>query len=53
MPYGRWPDRVKDFRKWANQKVDKGRITDSATGSSKRFRIRKRKRRRRRRMKEE
>lgn len=36
MPYGRWPERVKDFRKWASEKVDKGTITDRATGSGRR-----------------
>jgi len=33
MPYGRYPERVKDFRKWSTDRVDKAKITDSATGS--------------------
>lgn len=34
MPYGRYPERVKPFRKWANEKIDRGSITDSATGGA-------------------
>lgn len=33
MPLGRYPERVKDFRKWSNDRVDKAKINDSATGS--------------------
>lgn len=36
MPYGRYPGRIKDFRKWATTKVDQGDITDRATGSARR-----------------
>lgn len=55
MPLGRYPERVKDFNKWARGKVDKGRITDSATGSrvSPTRRARKNRRKRRRLKKEE
>lgn len=31
MPLGRYPGRVKDFRKWATEKVDQAALTDSAT----------------------
>lgn len=51
MPYGRYPERVKPFRKWASDRVDKATINDSATGS--RFRRRKRRLRRKRRSMEE
>jgi len=55
MPYGRWPERVKAFRKWSNERVDKAQITDSVTGSraSRGGRTHARKRRKRRRKKEE
>lgn len=52
MPYGRWPERVKDFRKWSSQHIDKAKITDSVTGS-KTSRMRRKRRRRRRRKQEE
>lgn len=32
MPWGRYPERVKPFRKWAADKVDKADINDRATG---------------------
>lgn len=53
MPYGRWPDRVKAFRRWAADRVDKAKVTDSVTGSSRSSirRTRGRKMRRRRRKK--
>jgi len=31
MPLGRYPGRVKDFRKWAAEKADNAQLTDSAT----------------------
>lgn len=31
MPLGRFPGKVKDFRKWANEKVDNAALTESAT----------------------
>lgn len=46
MPYGRWPDRVGPFRKWASNHVTKAKITDSATGS-RTFKTRRRRRRKR------
>lgn len=33
MPFGKYPDRVKPFRKWANEKVDNSKLSDSATPS--------------------
>jgi len=49
MPYGKYPERVKDFRKWSTDRVDKAKINDSATGSSGSSKNGKRKRRARRR----
>lgn len=34
MPLGRYPERVKAFRKWAAERIDKASITDSVTGST-------------------
>lgn len=34
MPFGRYPERVKDFRKWASERIDKANINDSVTGAS-------------------
>jgi len=31
MPWGRYPERVKPFRKWATDKVDNSKLSDSAT----------------------
>lgn len=47
MPYGRYPERVKAFRKWSAERVDKANINDSATSksTSKKRRIRRRKKR--------
>jgi len=44
MPFGKYPERVGDFRKWASSKVSRGRITDSATGGVRRRRRRRKKR---------
>ncbi len=33
MPLGKYPDRVKEFRKWATEKVDNSKLSDSATPS--------------------
>jgi len=33
MPLGRYPDRVKAFRKWSAEKVDNSKLSDSATPS--------------------
>jgi len=46
MPYGKYPDRVKSFRKWASSKVDDSKLSDSATPSGARG-FRKRRTRRR------
>lgn len=57
MPIGRFPDRVKPFRKWAQEKMDNAQLSESATphvskaSSMKRgrkWRLRRRKRRNRR-----
>lgn len=48
MPYGKYPDRVKPFRRWAGDQTDKARITDSVTGGRKRsYPMLRRKRRKR------
>jgi len=47
MPLGRYPDRVKAFRKWSTEKVDNSKLSDSATPHS-RVGARKRATRRRR-----
>jgi len=48
MPFGKYPDRVKAFRKWASTKVDDSKLSDSVTPSGRRGfrkrRIRKKKR---------
>jgi hypothetical protein len=36
MPYGNYPGRVKDFKKWSNGMVDKADISNRATSSRKR-----------------
>lgn len=33
MPYGKYPDRVKPFRKWAGDRIDKAEINDRATST--------------------
>ena len=33
MPWYRVPERVKAFRKWAQEKVDSAKLSDSATPS--------------------
>lgn len=54
MPYGRYPERVKDFRKWSTERVDKAKINDSVTGSRASVTRRRRaKRRSKRRLKKE
>lgn len=54
MPYGRYPERVKDFRKWSTDRVDKAKINDSVTGSRVSVtRSRRKNRRSRRRLKRE
>jgi len=54
MPLGRYPERVKDFNKWARGRVDKAKINDSATGSRASLTRRKKRRRRsKRRLKKE
>lgn len=48
MPFGRWPDRVKEFKKWSTGQVDRAKITGSATGSKgSKFHVKRRRRRRR------
>lgn len=34
MPFGRYPEEVKAFRRWAADRVDKATINDRATGAS-------------------
>jgi len=36
MPFGKYPDRVKAFRKWASTKVDDSKLSDSVTPSGRR-----------------
>jgi len=48
MPYGRYPDRVKAFRKWASGKVDDSKLSESATASGARGWRKRRTRRRKR-----
>jgi len=31
MPWGRYPERVKAFKKWATERVDSSKLSDSAT----------------------
>lgn len=52
MPMGRYPDRVKPFRKWAQDKMDNAKLSDSATPSAakrssrgRKWRLKRRKRR--------
>lgn len=42
MPYGRYPGRVRDFRKWASGMVDKSDISNRATSASYRYSHRRR-----------
>lgn len=51
MPYGKYPERVKPFQKWARDKVDNSKLSDSATPSGKRGSVKSATRRRRRRKK--
>lgn len=51
MPYGKYPDRVKPFRKWAQGKMDDSKLSDSATPHGKRGSVKSATRRRRRRKK--
>jgi len=47
MPLGRYPGRVRDFRKWAAEKADNAQLTDSATphvSRASRGKVRRRKR---------
>lgn len=53
MPLGRYPDRVKAFRKWSTERIDKATINDSVTGASRPRPQLRRKRRRKRRKKED
>lgn len=34
MPFGRYPERVKDFTKWSRTQVEKSKLSGSATGAS-------------------
>lgn len=49
MPWGRYPGRVKDFRKWSSSKIDASELSDSATPhrmrTSRKFRRKRRSRR--------
>lgn len=49
MPLGRYPGRVKDFRKWATGMMDNAALSDSATPHVNKASRGKRKRRNRRR----
>lgn len=42
MPYGRYPERVKDFTRWSRGMVEKSKISNSATGASYRYSKRRR-----------
>jgi len=53
MPLGRYPDRVKPFRKWASEKVDASKLSDSATPNGRRGSTKRKMRRRKRRRKKE
>lgn len=33
MPYGKYPERVKAFRKWSQERIDKATINDSVTSA--------------------
>lgn len=55
MPWGRYPGRVKAFRKWAAERTDNAELSDSATPSKwlgRGMSFRKKRRRRRKRKKE-
>lgn len=41
MPYGRYPERVKDFSKWSRTTIDKAKLSGSATAAKRRRRRRK------------
>lgn len=36
MPFGRYPERVKDFTKWSRGQVEKAKLSGSATSTSRR-----------------
>jgi len=48
MPMGRYPERVKPFRKWAQDKVDNSKLSDSVTPHGRRSSSKSKTRRRRR-----
>lgn len=48
MASGRWPDKVKDFRKWATDQVDRGTVAGNKVTSSRKINRRRRRRIRRR-----
>jgi len=37
MPWGRYPSRVKDFKKWATNHVENSNLSDSATPHGRRI----------------
>lgn len=48
MPTGRYPEKVKDFRRWATDQVDRGSVAGNKVTSFKRgrkWRLKRRKRR--------
>lgn len=53
MPYGRYPERVKDFNRWSRDKVNGSKLSDSATGNGARGWRRRRTRRKKKRKKED
>lgn len=49
MPFGKYPDRVKAFRKWSQERIDKASINDSVTSVGARRPLRRGRRRKKRR----
>lgn len=49
MPFGRYPERVKDFTKWSRTQVEKAKLSGSATATRSKKSSRGTRRRRRRR----
>jgi len=47
MPTGRWPEKVKDFRRWSTDQVDRGTVAGNKATSSRgrKWRMKKRKKR--------
>lgn len=46
MPMGKYPEKVKDFRRWATDQVDRGSVAgNKVTSRGRKWRLRRRKRR--------